>query len=215
MRLSEHDLKQIDEEYVRTLEAETLRGLLLKVLADLKETRDRLNQNPENSSRPPSTRAPWERTAQDEEDDGEEEPVGEEEPAEEHEETEQTEVSTEEKSQESSEETEQTGNGKPGKPGKRKGDPGYGRSLELEVTEERIHRASECAACGCSLPEDAPFRASTGRYELELKDPASGAPGIEVANIKHVYGDCLCACGHWRRTEPSRRPAEEGRPSSG
>ena len=186
MWLSDHDLKQIDEDYVRTLEADKLRGLCLKVLADLKETRDRLNQNPENSSRPPSTRAPWERRPQDEEDDGEEEPVGEEEPiadeepAEDHEETEQEEVNTEEKSQESSEET---GNGKPGKPGKRKGDPGYGRSLELEVTDERIHRASECAGCGCSLPEDAPFRASTGRYELELKAPASGAPGLEVANI--------------------------------
>jgi len=210
MWLSDHDLKQIDEDYVRTLEADKLRGLFLKVLADLKETRDRLNQNPENSSRPPSTRAPWERPAHDEEDDGEEEPVAEEEPAEDREETEQKEVKTEEKSEESSEGTEETGKGKPGKPGKRKGDPGYGRRLELEVTEERIHRANECAACGCSLPEDAPFRASTGRYELELKDPSSGAPGIEVANIKHVYGDSLCCCGHWTRTEPGRCPAEEG-----
>ncbi len=211
MRLSEHDLKQIDEEYVRTLEPDKLRELFLKVLADLKETRDRLNQNPENSSRPPSTRAPWERTAQEEEDDdGEEEPVAEEGPAEEQEEREPTEISTEGKSEVSSEETVATGNGKPGKPGKRKGDPGYGRRLELEVTEERIHRASECAACGCALPEDALFRASTGRYELELKGPSSGAPGIEVANIKHLYGESLCACGHWTRTEPSRCPAEEG-----
>ena len=209
MWLSDHDLKQIDEDYVGRLEADKLRGLLLKVLADLKETRERLNQNPGNSSRPPSTRAPWERTAQDEEDDGEEEPLAEEEPAEDHEETKHKELNTEEQSQKS-EGTEETGKGKPGKPGKRKGAPGYGRRLELEVTEERIHRAGACAACGCALPQDAPFRASTGRYELELKDPSSGAPGIEVTNIKHLYGECLCACGHWTRTEPSRCPAEEG-----
>ena len=41
MWLSDHDLKQIGEDYVRTLEADKLRGLFLKVLADLKETRDR------------------------------------------------------------------------------------------------------------------------------------------------------------------------------
>ncbi|MBK8535426.1 MAG: hypothetical protein IPL59_10015 [Candidatus Competibacteraceae bacterium] len=34
----------------------------MQLLADLKEAWDRLNQGPENSSRPPSSRAPWERT---------------------------------------------------------------------------------------------------------------------------------------------------------
>ena len=36
-------------------------GLSLRLLADLKEARERLNQGPTNSSRPPSSRAPWER----------------------------------------------------------------------------------------------------------------------------------------------------------
>ncbi len=209
MQLSDHDLQQIDEDYIRPLMEDKLRVLALKLATDLKEARDRLNQNPENSSRPPSTRAPWERAHQDEDED-EDEPASEEEPAEDIEETEQQEANTEEKPQEPSREKADAGNGKPGKPGKRKGDPGYGRTLELEVTGERINKASECAACGCHLPEDATFRANTGRYELELKSPSSGAPGLEVTHTKDVYGDTLCPCGHWTRTEPGRCPAEEG-----
>jgi len=61
MHLSDHDLKQLDEDYLRGLPAESLRSLSGKLLADLKEAHDRLNQNPSNSSRPPSTRAPWEK----------------------------------------------------------------------------------------------------------------------------------------------------------
>ncbi len=61
MHLSDHSLRQIDDAYVRSLDPEALRGLSLRLLADLKDARDRLNQGPENGSRPPSSRAPWER----------------------------------------------------------------------------------------------------------------------------------------------------------
>src|SRR5512147_2783138 len=61
MHLSPHSLRQIDDAYLQSLEVDALRGLSLRLLADLKEARDRLNQGPENSSRPPSSRAPWER----------------------------------------------------------------------------------------------------------------------------------------------------------
>ena len=62
MHLSDHNLRQIDDAYVRSLEPEALRRLSVQLLEDLKEARDRLNQGPDNSSRPPSSRAPWERT---------------------------------------------------------------------------------------------------------------------------------------------------------
>ena len=39
-------------------------ALCLKLLADTKEKTERLNQNPSNSSRPPSTRAPWEKATE-------------------------------------------------------------------------------------------------------------------------------------------------------
>ena len=61
MHLNPHSLQQIDDAYIESLDPEALRGLSLRLLADFKEAWDRLNQEPENSSRPPSSRAPWER----------------------------------------------------------------------------------------------------------------------------------------------------------
>jgi transposase len=60
MQLSDHDLRQLDEAYLESLSEEQARVLLSKALADLKTARERLGRNPSNSSRPPSTRAPWE-----------------------------------------------------------------------------------------------------------------------------------------------------------
>lgn len=61
MHLSDHSLRQLDETYLGSLGEEALRALSVKLLDDLKEARDRLHQGPENSSRPPSPRAVWER----------------------------------------------------------------------------------------------------------------------------------------------------------
>ena len=60
MKLSPHDLQQHDQDAVRRLPEAALRHLSLTLLANLKEARERLAQNPRNSSRPPSSRAPWE-----------------------------------------------------------------------------------------------------------------------------------------------------------
>ena len=61
MLLSRFDLSQLDEDYLAHLPEERLRSLSAKLLADLKAAHERLDQNPNNSSRPPSSRAPWER----------------------------------------------------------------------------------------------------------------------------------------------------------
>ncbi len=61
MHLSPHSLQQIDDAYLQSLDPEALRGLSSRLLADLKEAWDRLNQGPEKSSRPPSSRTPWDR----------------------------------------------------------------------------------------------------------------------------------------------------------
>lgn len=52
MHLSDHDLRQLDGERLETLTLEPLRALSEKLLLDLKAARERLNQTPENSSRP-------------------------------------------------------------------------------------------------------------------------------------------------------------------
>ncbi|KAA6184478.1 hypothetical protein F2Q65_12245 [Thiohalocapsa marina] len=61
MKLSQHDLQQLDEDLLQGMPEATLRRLSVNLLADLKEARERLQQHPGNSSRPPSSRAPWER----------------------------------------------------------------------------------------------------------------------------------------------------------
>ena len=58
MYLSDHDLRQFDDAYLAGLSDAQARALLGKALADLKAARERLGQNPTNSSRPPSTSTP-------------------------------------------------------------------------------------------------------------------------------------------------------------
>ena len=60
VQLSRFDLSQLDEGYLAKLPEEQLRALSAKLLADLKAAHERLDQDPSNSSRPPSSRAPWE-----------------------------------------------------------------------------------------------------------------------------------------------------------
>ena len=59
MKLSDHDLRQIDEERINKLSETAVKNLSITLLNDLKEARERLNQNSKNSSIPPSSDAPW------------------------------------------------------------------------------------------------------------------------------------------------------------
>ncbi|MBT5269662.1 MAG: IS66 family transposase, partial [Candidatus Marinimicrobia bacterium] len=52
MQLSDHDLLQLDEEYLTSLEFDALLTVSRKLMLDLKESRERLNQNSNNSSVP-------------------------------------------------------------------------------------------------------------------------------------------------------------------
>jgi hypothetical protein len=54
VHLSDHDLKQLDDAVLANLTPEQARSLLSKAIEDLKNARERLAQNPTNSSRPPS-----------------------------------------------------------------------------------------------------------------------------------------------------------------
>ena len=59
MRLTDWDLQQIDATFLRLLSWSSLLALIVMLVDDLKEARDRLNQNSRNSSRPPSSEPPW------------------------------------------------------------------------------------------------------------------------------------------------------------
>jgi len=213
MQLSQHDLRQLDRDAICGLPLESLQALTLKRLADGIELHERLNQNPANSSRPPSSQAPWEGSSGSEPD-GDDETVGGGDPAnakdlleaEGHDESDDEPV----EGGETDENSPRSDPKKPGRPGKRKGAPGYGRRVELAVTAEQVHRPSECTRCGAAFSPDNPSRAYTARYEIDLIAPASGSPGLELFQTKHIHMDSQCSCGHWSRAEPGRCEKEDG-----
>lgn len=149
MHLSDHDLRQIDEAALANLTPEQARALLSKAIVDLKRARERLAQNPSNSSRPPSTRAPWE---QSEAQEPEEVPIASTQSVEE----EQSGAESEQKEPQTSPEGKQAK--KPaGRPGRRKGAAGYSRTQQRPVDAEQTH--SPPLLChlrrvlGCLAPE--------------------------------------------------------------
>lgn len=196
MVLKDHDLKQIDEDYLKRLPPEKLRELSLKLLEDLKEARDRLNQTPQNSSRPSSSFALWEGGIVSDGSPVEEVP--------DEKEKEKKKAKPDEKPVKK--ETKPEGEEKK-KAGKQEGAKGHGRKVELGVRDVKIHRAEECATCGDELGEEAKFEARTGLYVLDVE---MGKPGLGVSHVKHLYGDSHCSCGHVTRTEPGRCEKEKG-----
>lgn len=197
MHLSDHSLRQIDDDYVRSLGADALRDLSLRLLADLKEARERLNQGPTNSSRPPSSRAPWERgevpdptheleTPQDEVQSAEA-PLTETQPAK----TRPAEI--------------QSAAAKPPrKAGKQPGAPGIGRTQVREARELIPHYPGICAGCGQPLTAGTNAVAYTGFQALDLRWGEPVEPGLRLWVVDHRYYEVACACGHRTRALAGR-----------
>jgi hypothetical protein len=175
MVLKDHDLKQIDRDYVEGLARGKLEEMTLRLLEDLREARDRLNQTPQNSSRPSGSFALWEGGIVS---DGS---SVEEVPNKEAEEEERKKKKKRVKKQSGSVENDPEKK----KAGKQPGAKGHGRKVELEVTGVEVHKAEECAACGEKLGEEAEFEARTGLYVLDIE---MGNPGLQVSHVKHRFG---------------------------
>lgn len=194
MKISDHSLRQLDETYLEGLKEEQLLALSVKLLADLKEAREKLNQNSGNSSRPPSSRAPWERpeptlvTARSEESE-----AGEEESP-----TEATAKPVEKR------EVQETA-GDRRRAGKRVGAPGHGREAPKRIDISERHVPERCSGCGRSLL-DLEGRAYTGYYEVDLMRDGEG---WQVRWTKHLWQETACECGHRTRAEPFRSEEEE------
>ena len=199
MYLNPHSLHQIDDAYLHSLEPEALRDLSSRLLADLKEAWDQLNQGPENSSRPPSSRAPWERKggARDAEadaivadGDGEAKPA-ETKPAE-------TKPAETKPAETKPAETKPAETKPARKPGKQPGAPGVGRTQIFEAQETQAHYPDRCAGCGQAL-EPAVAVAYTGFQAVDVRwgDPAR--PGLTLWVVDHRYHEARCTCGHTTR----------------
>lgn len=192
MKISDHSLRQLDETYVTSLDEAALRGLSLRLLADLKEARERLNQNSGNSSRPPSSQAPWERSSALE---TEELPGARE--------VEAAAGEGPEPEDEVPEEEERRAEPTPRPPrraGKPVGAPGHGRPAPERVDGEELHVALECGGCGQSLSGRA-SSAYTGHCQVDLIREAAG---WRVRWTRHLWHDTPCSCGHLTRAEPPR-----------
>lgn len=200
--LSDHSLRQLDEPYIRSLPEDACRDLAVNLLTDLKTLRERLNQNPSNSSVPPSSRLPWapNESSHDEMEEDNEDALGKDEPG-----PEKTTADTEDKA------AEPEGKDTPSKkspapkrhPGKQPGAPGYGRTQQLPVTGEVHHQAQCCDGCGRHATEEDEQVGWTGFYTIDIE---VGAPGIGVTNTKHICYDLICPCGHVTRQYPHQEP---------
>jgi transposase len=202
MLLNDHDLRQIDETYLKSLGHEEVIRVSLRLLKDLKEARERLNQNPDNSSRPPSSRDPWVVAKIEEADNKIDKESDSDDGLLQHATDTDDEVSDPEEKKEPKKNSPSSAQGP--KAGKQKGAKGFGRTQKLPVTGEVIHRATECNACSRELGEEVKFVVRTGHYIIDIELGNEKAPGIQVTNTKHLYGDTICSCGHVTRTKPHR-----------
>ena len=211
MELNDHSLRQMDEDDIRKLPEEPLRNLAVKLLKDLKDAREQLNQNSQNSSRPPGSDAPWEKNGGElESDDDDDVGLGED--------TGVSEASGDEDRPEANRVTPDTSdqaglNPLKRRPGKQPGAQGFGRQQRIPVTTDEDHYPMSCACCGQGLETDAPNScAYTGFETLDIEWGDPQQPGLRVTNTRHCYYETRCDCGHLTREQPGSSPPDDELP---
>ncbi len=195
MYLSDSDLKQLNADRLARLTAPQKEALLIRLLEDLKEARERLRTNSQNSSKPPSSDPPRKGVEGDRGSVDKTTGSGE---------SEKSRPKDAEGLDESGKRPEEQ-RGAAKKAGRRRGSEGHSRREVLPVTETIQHLPQVCTVCGLEL-DVAEFRAETGLYivEIERREQPEGVLGLVVRQAKHVYGSIACSCGHVNHTEPGR-----------
>ena len=226
MKLSDHDLRQLDEKVIRSLSPDAVENLAVNLLDDLKDSRERQNQDSQNSSRPPSSQAPWDKrsahTDQDdvENDDESSEPLTEDGAlaAAVQSDTEGTSTDTgPEKAEDASalKNTQDSScDGLTRKAGKQPGAQGFGRTQKMPVHKNQAHTPSECACC-CQKFDTITLESRVAytafdTLEIEWGHPAN--PGLSVVNTRHTYFEIPCLCGHISRAAPFHLPPDDELP---
>lgn len=203
MNLSAHDLRQMDAEWLNRLSPEQLLAVSHRLLADLQELTDRIQRTPDNSSVPPSSRAPWEK--------GKSKPG--EANAEEADElpAPMEKALADDETRSEPELREAVDPPAPAKPvegkkpvGKQPGSPGYGRTQALKITAVEAHTPGRCAACGVDFVADTEFRRYTAWNQVEIVELPAGEIGFKLEVTRHEQYEGVCGCGHWTREEPYR-----------
>jgi hypothetical protein len=206
MHFDRSELQQFSPEYVSSLSPERKNSLVEQLRKDLMEAQDRLNRNPTNSSCPPSSLPPWERSIKpdDEKSEQKNDDINDEEdpPKNDGKKENQSNPSTEGKKQEPKDDKK--------KPGKQRGAQGFGRTQKLLVTSEITHRPECCKGCNCGLGLELLFKATGGHFTIDFVLPKEGGIGLQGTNTKHIYGSIECPCGFKTTTSPHRVPGQSG-----
>lgn len=213
MILKEHDLLQIDADYLHQLgerDPAALAELSIKLAGDLKEAWERMNQNSSNSSRPSGSEAPWTAPASDATgDNGESDEDGETAAGA----SDSNSPRSDGKADASGSDTDEPSSFSPQKlathpPGRPPGSQGFGRTQRLAVTDAQEHICEQCFGCGHALDGEGQT-AYTGFYTIDLIFGDSESPGLKLTNTLHRYYQCTCpSCGLDNRHEPARQPPD-------
>jgi transposase len=209
MRLTDFDLKQMDEAYLAARTPEQLVKISQRLLQELKEARDRLNRTPANSSKPPSSQAPWEKCGAQQEDEDQDTP-GLVEP-EEGSATAPAEAEPEVQGRQdegcAGQADKHTPSGRePVKrsAGRQPGSAGYGRQQRIEATQHEDHRPPCCALCGEGWSGQTPSKAYTAYDEIDLAPREPQELGLRLSCTRHMLYCMTCSCGHQTRAQPYR-----------
>ncbi len=203
MKLTDFDLKQMDESYLTTRTLEQAIRLLLTTVADLKEARDRLNRTPANSSRPPSSQAPWDKPGVQHEDSEDLEPPH---TGKQDNKAVDEEAAPEDPSPQDQPNSEAKVLPEPPKrpPGKQPGAQGYGRTQYIEPNQHCMHQAPCCAACAAPWTEHTQAKAYTAYDEIDLALPVPGTFSLKLTCTRHTLLVMTWSCGHQTRAQPYR-----------
>jgi len=218
VQLSKHDLAQLDDEALAALSRGQLQRLSVKLLSDLKLAHERLDQNPRNSSRPPSSQAPWERgagaEAGDDAPEGQQERATEAEPVTDsavHAEPEHADPEVSQPPQRAADEAKSTpADEVPAarRPGQRPGAPGHGRMQRLAIDQVVQHHPTQCTRCGAAFPEPGESVCHHAHHVIDLRPLVPERHALELMQIQHRYYARRCACGHLTRAEPGHTPGD-------
>ena len=218
MKLTAHDLKQMNKATLARLSPEQLLSFSERMLEDLQEAMDRLNQNSNNSSRPPGSMPPWASddtqnpadTADQYHADDDKDPVIKHSDDDDYLSPEDTSLDNVPEAPDAiGIQAPEVSPTPPIKPelvkrvaGKQEGAKGYGRTQALAITATVYHARTHCASCNACLGDYEAQAAWTAFCTIDIAEHIPGNAGITLTNTKHIFFETKCDCGHHNREEP-------------